>query len=75
MTDRDLIKKIGTKVLMQKFNRTKGAISYWRVHGIPEYPRMILEMTYPELFVKDNESTDSKQSESTNTTLSHEITP
>lgn len=50
MNDREIIKKIGTKVLMGMFDRSKGAISYWRKNGIPDTHRKYLKLVRPELF-------------------------
>ncbi len=50
MDDRLLIKRIGTKKLMDIFELTKGAISYWRRHGIPHVHKKYLEVAYPKYF-------------------------
>ena len=50
MNDRELIKKIGTKKLMEMFEISKGAISYWRINGIPGVHRKYLKLLHPELF-------------------------
>lgn len=50
MDEKALIQKIGTKKLMVMFGITKGAISYWRKHGIPKSRLMYLELTHPSYF-------------------------
>jgi hypothetical protein len=52
MDEKALIQKIGTKKLMVMFGITKGAISYWRKHGIPKSRLMYLELTHPSFFEK-----------------------
>lgn len=52
MDEKSLIQEIGTKKLMVMFGITKGAISYWRKHGIPKARLMYLELTHPSYFEK-----------------------
>jgi len=50
MNFREIIKVIGTKVLMEMFGHSKGAISQWRKNGIPVTHRRYLKLLRPELF-------------------------
>ncbi|MDP2688195.1 MAG: hypothetical protein Q8O62_13300 [Aequorivita sp.] len=58
---RALIQQIGTAALIEMFEITKGAISQWRLKGIPKARLMYLELRRPELFVDSTKPASSKQ--------------
>lgn len=68
MDDAAIIKAIGTKKLLEIFDRSKGAISYWRKNGIPDTHRKYLKLLYSKLF---EASLKSKKSSSVNHDLDY----